>query len=172
MLLLQLLLPLQDMPVVFVFLFFSIHKADVSSTGIDHHTSGRSPQTSRIYSVAYVATNVSTEQEYPEPETSCNCGTLGGTRKHPNFCDSRNCHQFLSTRGIIIVHIMSRAGEVSLPALEAVQAPQGGRASTNVWGDPPRRDWLGRSVLVGAALHGQRQGADRDGGVTRGHQRP
>ena len=67
---------------------------------------------------------------------------------------------------------MSRAGEVSLPALEAVQAPQGGRASTNVWGDPPRRDWLGRSVLVGAALHGQRQGADRDGGLTRGHQRP
>ena len=67
---------------------------------------------------------------------------------------------------------MSRAGEVALPAPEAVQAPQGGRASTNVWGDPPRRDWLGRFVLVGAALHGQRQGADRDGGLTRGHQRP
>ena len=32
-LLLQLLLPLQDMPVV-LFFFFSIHKADVSSTGI------------------------------------------------------------------------------------------------------------------------------------------
>ena len=43
--------------------FFSIHKADVSSTGIDHHASGRSPQTSRIYSVDHVATHVSTEQE-------------------------------------------------------------------------------------------------------------
>ena len=97
---LQLLLSLQDMPVVFVFLFFFIQTADVSSTGIDHHTSGRSPQTSRIYSVAYVATHVSTEQEYPEPETSCKCGTLGGTRKHPNFCDSRNCHQAPAGGGV------------------------------------------------------------------------
>ena len=43
--------------------FCFIHKADVSSTGIDLHASGRSPQTSRIYSGAYVATHVSTEQE-------------------------------------------------------------------------------------------------------------
>ena len=43
--------------------FFFIHKADVSSKGIDLHASGRSPQTSRIYTGAYVATHVSTEQE-------------------------------------------------------------------------------------------------------------
>ena len=43
--------------------FFFIHKAHVSSTGIDLHASGRSPQTSSICSGAYVATHVSTEQE-------------------------------------------------------------------------------------------------------------
>ena len=63
MLLLQLLLPLHVMLVVFVFLFFVIHNADASSTDIDPHASGRSPQTSRICSGAYVATDdVSTEQ--------------------------------------------------------------------------------------------------------------
>ena len=50
-LLLQLLLPLHVMLVVFVFLFFVIHNADASSTDIDPHASGRSPQTSRICSV-------------------------------------------------------------------------------------------------------------------------
>ena len=62
-LLLQLLLPLHVMLVVFVFLFFVIHNADASSTDIDPHASGRSPQTSRICSGAYVATDVFTEQE-------------------------------------------------------------------------------------------------------------
>ena len=62
-LLLQLLLPLHVMLVVFVFLFFVIHNADASSTDIDPHASGRSPQTSRICSGAYVATDVSTELE-------------------------------------------------------------------------------------------------------------
>ena len=63
-LLLQLLLPLHVMLVVFVFLFFFvIHNADASSTDIDPHASGRSPQTSRICSGAYVATDVSTELE-------------------------------------------------------------------------------------------------------------
>ena len=61
-LLFQLLLLLHDMLVVLVSFFF-IHKADVSSTDIDLHASGRSPQTSRICSGAYVATHVSTEQE-------------------------------------------------------------------------------------------------------------
>ena len=62
-LLLRLLLPLHIMLVVFVFLFFFvIHNADASSTDIDPHASGRSPQTSRICSGAYVATDVSTEQ--------------------------------------------------------------------------------------------------------------
>ena len=56
-LLLQLLLPLHVMLVVFVF-FFVIHNADASSTDIDPHASGRSPQTSRICSGAYVATDV------------------------------------------------------------------------------------------------------------------
>ena len=62
-LLLQLLLPLHVMLVVFVFLFFVTHNADASSTDIDPHASGRSPQTSRICSGAYVATDVSTELE-------------------------------------------------------------------------------------------------------------
>ena len=62
-LLLQLLLSLHDMLVVLVFLFFFKHKADVSSTDIALHASGRSPQTSRICSGAYVDTHVSTEQE-------------------------------------------------------------------------------------------------------------
>ena len=62
-LLLQLLLPLHVMLVVFVFLFFVIHNADASSTDIDPHASGRSPQTSRICSGAYVATDASTELE-------------------------------------------------------------------------------------------------------------
>ena len=62
-LLLQLLLPLHVMLVVFVFPFFVMHNADASSTDIDPHASGRSPQTSRICSGAYVATDVSTEQE-------------------------------------------------------------------------------------------------------------
>ena len=65
-LLLQLLLTLHVMLVVFVFLFFVIHNADASSTDIDPHASGRSPQTSRICSGAYVATDVSTELEQPE----------------------------------------------------------------------------------------------------------
>ena len=43
--------------------FFVIHNADASSTDIDPHASGRSPQTSRICSGAYVASDVSTEQE-------------------------------------------------------------------------------------------------------------
>ena len=59
-LLLQLLLPLHVMLVALVF-FFVIHNADASSTDIDPHASGRSPQTSRICSGAYVATDVSTE---------------------------------------------------------------------------------------------------------------
>ena len=44
-----------------VFLF--LNKADVSSTDIAPYVSGRSPQTLRICSGAYVATRVSTEQE-------------------------------------------------------------------------------------------------------------
>ena len=48
---------------VCVSFFFVIHNADASSTDIDPHASGRSPQTSRICSGAYVATDVSTEQE-------------------------------------------------------------------------------------------------------------
>ena len=43
--------------------FFVIHNAGASSTDIDPHASGRSPQTARICSGAYVATHVSTEQE-------------------------------------------------------------------------------------------------------------
>ena len=43
--------------------FFVIHNADASSTDIDPHASGRSPQTSRVCSGAYVATDVFTEQE-------------------------------------------------------------------------------------------------------------
>ena len=43
--------------------FFFLHKADVSSTDIAPYVSGRSPQTLRICSGAYVATRVSTEQE-------------------------------------------------------------------------------------------------------------
>ena len=43
--------------------FFFLHKADVSSTDIAPYVSGRSPQTLRICSGAYVATCVSTEQE-------------------------------------------------------------------------------------------------------------
>ena len=43
--------------------FFFLKKADVSSTDIAPHVSGRSPQTLRICSGAYVATRVSTEQE-------------------------------------------------------------------------------------------------------------
>ena len=43
--------------------FFFLHKADVSSTDIAPFVSGRSPQTLRICSGAYVATCVSTEQE-------------------------------------------------------------------------------------------------------------
>ena len=43
--------------------FFFLNKADVSSTDIAPHVSGRSPQTLRICSGAYVATRVSTEQE-------------------------------------------------------------------------------------------------------------
>ena len=62
-LLLQLLLSLHVMLVVVVFLFFFLNKADVSSTDIAPHVSGRSPQTLRICSGAYVATRVSTEQE-------------------------------------------------------------------------------------------------------------
>ena len=58
-LLLQVLLPLHVMLVV----FFVIHNADASSSDIDPHVSGRSPQTSRICSGAYVATDVSTEQD-------------------------------------------------------------------------------------------------------------
>ena len=42
---------------------FFLHKADVSSTDIAPYVSGRSPQTLRICSGAYVATRVSTEQE-------------------------------------------------------------------------------------------------------------
>ena len=38
--------------------FFVIHNADASSTDIDPHASGRSPQSSRICSGAYVATDV------------------------------------------------------------------------------------------------------------------
>ena len=57
--LLQLLLPLQVMLVVLVFFF--IHNADSSSTDVDSHASGRSPQSSRICSGAYVATDVFTE---------------------------------------------------------------------------------------------------------------
>ena len=48
---------------VCVSFFFVIHNADASSTDIDPHASGRSPQTSRICSGAYVATDVSTELE-------------------------------------------------------------------------------------------------------------
>ena len=47
-LLLQHLLPLHVMLVVFVFLFFFIHNASSSSTDIDPHTSGRSPQAVEI----------------------------------------------------------------------------------------------------------------------------
>ena len=43
--------------------FFFLNKADVSSTDIALHASGRSPQILRICSGAYVATRVSTEQE-------------------------------------------------------------------------------------------------------------
>ena len=43
--------------------FFFLNKADVSSTDIAPYVSGRSPQTLRICSGAYVATRVSTEQE-------------------------------------------------------------------------------------------------------------
>ena len=43
--------------------FFFLHNADVSSTDIAPYVSGRSPQTLRICSGAYVATRVSTEQE-------------------------------------------------------------------------------------------------------------
>ena len=43
--------------------FFVIHNADASSTDINPHASGLSPQTSRICSGAYVATDVFTEQE-------------------------------------------------------------------------------------------------------------
>ena len=43
--------------------FFFLKKADVSSTDIAPYVSGRSPQTLRICSGAYVATRVSTEQE-------------------------------------------------------------------------------------------------------------
>ena len=50
-------------PVCCVFVFFVMHNADASSTDIDHHASGRSPQTARICTGAYVATDVSTEQE-------------------------------------------------------------------------------------------------------------
>ena len=56
-LLLQLLLPLHVMLVVFVLLFFVIHNAEAASTDIDPYASGRSPQTSRICSGAYVATS-------------------------------------------------------------------------------------------------------------------
>ena len=42
---------------------FFLNKADVSSTDIALHASGRSPQTLLICSGAYVATHVSTEQE-------------------------------------------------------------------------------------------------------------
>ena len=44
-------------------IFFFLHKADVSFTDIAPYVSGRSPQTLRICSGAYVATRVSTEQE-------------------------------------------------------------------------------------------------------------
>ena len=63
MLLLQLLLSLHVMLVVVVFLFFFLNKADVSSTDIAPYVSGRSPQTLRISSGAYVVPRVSTEQE-------------------------------------------------------------------------------------------------------------
>ena len=43
--------------------FFVIHNADASSTDIDFHASGRSPQTLRICSGAYVVADASTEQE-------------------------------------------------------------------------------------------------------------
>ena len=47
---------------VCVSFFFVIHNADASSTDIDPHASGRSPQTSRICNGSYDATDVSTEQ--------------------------------------------------------------------------------------------------------------
>ncbi len=33
-------------------------------------------------------------------ETSRMCSVLGGTRKHPNFCDSRNCHEAPAGGGV------------------------------------------------------------------------
>ena len=45
-----------------LFFFVVIHNADASSSDIDPHVSGRSPQTSRICNGAYVATVVSTDQ--------------------------------------------------------------------------------------------------------------
>ena len=63
-LLLQLLLPLHVMLVVFVFrFFFVIHNRDAASTDKDLHASGRSPQTLRICSGAYVVADAFTEQE-------------------------------------------------------------------------------------------------------------
>ena len=45
--------------------FAVIHNADASSSDIDPHVSGRSPQTSRICNGAYVATDVATDQVSP-----------------------------------------------------------------------------------------------------------
>ena len=50
-----------------VFFFAVIHNADASSSDIDPHVSGRSPQTSRICNGACVSTDVSTDQDSPEP---------------------------------------------------------------------------------------------------------
>ena len=44
--------------------FFVIHNADASSSDIDPYVSGRSPQTSRICSGAYVATDVFLRRGY------------------------------------------------------------------------------------------------------------
>ena len=48
---------------VCVSFFFVIHNRDASSTDIDLHASGRSPQTLRICSGAYVVADAFTEQE-------------------------------------------------------------------------------------------------------------